>query len=119
MNIEDISRSDTGKLYIGIRTEKLTNISDLELWMKDAVIVSDFALDAVRTKRTQGANRALLKQEIASKILPGVGVTLFEIDIDNKFIKGEQNLHIFNPGNNSLVQPKEIILYLPRNEKKV
>ena len=83
--------------------------------MKDAIIVSDFALDTVRAKRVQGAIRRLLPNEIVIKILPSVGTVLYEIEADPKFIKAEQNLHIFNPGSN--IQPSEIILYLPRNHE--
>jgi hypothetical protein len=57
-----------------------------------------------------------MKQEDVARILPGAGITLFEIDIDSSFIKGEQNIHIFNPGNNSKVRPINVILYLPREK---
>ncbi|MDR0942595.1 MAG: type VI secretion system baseplate subunit TssK, partial [Holosporales bacterium] len=113
MNLDELEKANDGKLYIGIKTEKSLDISEIDLWMKNAVIVSDFAIDDVRTKRTKGAARVAAEQELIAQMLPGVGVTLFEIDIDDKFIKGEQNLHIFNPGA-SKIQPSEIILYLPR-----
>ena len=114
INLDDIEKCKSGKLYVGLRGDKSANLSDIENWMKDAVIVSDFAVETVRTKRVTGAKRDILRQEIVSNILPGVGVMLFEIDIDPSFIKGEQNFHIFNPGNNLRIQPTEIILYLPR-----
>ena len=117
MPLEDIENSKFKKLYIGIRTDRSSDISDIDRWMNDAIIVSDFALETVRTKRVKGANRNILNQEMVSRILPGVGVTLFEIDIDNNFIKGEENLHIFNPGSNAIVQPSEILLYIPREKE--
>ncbi|MDR0695514.1 MAG: type VI secretion system baseplate subunit TssK [Holosporales bacterium] len=110
------SAAKFSKLYVGLKSQKTVDVSEVDLWMRDAVIVSDFAVDTVRTKRIKGADRTILKQEIVSRILPGIGVTLFEIDIDERFIRGEQNLHIFNPGNNAKIQPSEIILYLPRKE---
>ena len=58
-----------------------------------------------------------MKQEVVSRILPGIGITIFEIDLDNNFIKGEENLHIFNPGNNTSIHPSEIILYIPREKR--
>lgn len=116
MSLENIENSKLKKLYIGIRTDKSTDISDIDRWMHDTIIVSDFALETVRTKRVKGAMRNILNQEMVSRILPGVGVTLFEIEIDNNFIKGEENLHIFNPGNNAIVQPSEILLYIPREK---
>ena len=106
------------KLYVGIRGNALTSLSDIDNWMKNAVIASDFALDKVRAKRIQGAIRQVLKQEIVARILPSLGIMLFEIEVDSKYIKEEQNLHIFNPGNISKFQPQEVILYLPRSVKE-
>jgi predicted component of type VI protein secretion system len=108
----------SGKLYIGLKSQKTVDISEIDTWLRDAVIVSDFAIDTVRTKRIKGATRTFLKQDIVSRILPGVGVTLFEIEVDDRFIRGEQNLHIFNPGGSAAQQPSEIILYLPREKRR-
>lgn len=101
------------KLYVGLKRTKTHDTGEIESWMKNAVIVSDFSVENVRLKRTKGADRRILPPEVVSKILPGNGVTLFEIDINSSFIKPEQNIHIFNPGNIG-AQPEEIILYLPR-----
>jgi type VI secretion system protein ImpJ len=117
MKIDDLEKCRDGNLYVGIRGDQFSEISEIEMWMKDAVIVSDFAVDQVRTKRVKGANRSVLRQEIVSQILPGVGVKLFEIEANPEFIRGEQNLHIFNPGSNSKFHPSEVILYLPRENK--
>ena len=102
------------KLYVGIKGTNNASQAELDFWMKDAIIVSDFAIDVVRSKRVQGAQRRLLSHEIVVQILPSIGSLLYEIDVDNRFIKPEQNLHIFNPG--SSIQPTEINLYLPRNK---
>ncbi|MDR2666714.1 MAG: type VI secretion system baseplate subunit TssK [Holosporales bacterium] len=114
INTKDLEKLPLKKLYIGIRGSEDASPSDIQEWMNDAVIVSDFAIDVVRVKRVKGAMRCPLNQEIVSRILPGVGVVLFEVDVDELFIKGEQNLHIFNPGNNFKNQPVEIVWYLPR-----
>ena len=84
--------------------------------MNNAIIVSDFAIDTVRKKRTNGPFRHPMKYEDISKIIPGAGIHLFEVDLDENFIKAEQNLHIFNPGTNLNIAPKDIILYLPKGE---
>lgn len=112
----DIESIKNNKIYIGIKGEKLNTINDIELWLKESIIVSDFALDQVRTKRIQGASRNILDKNIASKLMPSSGVVLFEIDLDKKYIREEQNLHIFNPGNSSNFTPTDIILYLPKHE---
>jgi predicted component of type VI protein secretion system len=116
MSQNNLDKATSNRLYIGIKSPKMVDISEVDLWMRDAVIVSDFAVETVRAKRIKGASRTILKQEIVSRILPGVGVTLFEIEIDDRFIKSEQNLHVFNPGNNARMQPSEVILYLPREK---
>ena len=113
---KDISSIKNNKIYIGIKGEKLSTINDIEQWIKESIIVSDFALDQVRTKRIQGASRNILDKNIAVKLMPSSGVVLFEIDLDKKYIGEEQNLHIFNPGNSSNFTPIDIILYLPKHE---
>ncbi|MDR3031016.1 MAG: type VI secretion system baseplate subunit TssK [Holosporales bacterium] len=116
LSLDEINSCKNGKIYVGLRGDKETNLSDIELWMNNSVIVSDFAVENVRIKRIKGTKRSLLPFEIVSKILPGRGIVMFEIEIDKSFIKGEQNIHIFNPGNYSGLQPTEIIFYLPRNK---
>lgn len=115
--LEEIDKITNGCLYIGIRTDINVDISEIDKWMAESIIVSDSALDSVRNKRVKGADRRLVKQEVVSRILPGIGITIFEIDLDNNFIKGEENLHIFNPGNNTSIHPSEIILYIPREKR--
>ena len=117
MSVDDIISYSSGKIYIGIRADN-SSISEVELWMNEAIIVSDFALEKVRNKRIKGCKRNLLSQDIVSRILPGIGIVLFEIEIDKNFIKAEENLHIFNPGNKTATQPSEITLYIPREDKK-
>ncbi len=117
LTTNDINSIKNNKIYIGVKGEKLTTINDIELWLKESIIVSDFALEQVRTKRIQGASRNILDKNTAVKLMPSSGVVLFEIDLDKKYIKEEQNLHIFNPGNSSDFTPTDIILYLPKNEE--
>ncbi|GHT88806.1 hypothetical protein FACS1894113_2090 [Alphaproteobacteria bacterium] len=114
LTAKELERAENGKLYIGIKAENETSLSELENWANNAVIVSDFAVDNVRIKRIKGAQRSQPSFEIASKVLPGTGVFLFEVLIDINFIKEEQNIHIFNPGNYAIKQPTEVTLYLPR-----
>lgn len=119
LSTEDIDDSESGKLYIGVRTNGAVSVSDVDRWMNETIIVSDSALDQVRNKRIKGCNRKLVSQDIVSRILPGIGVTLFEVDIEEQYIKPEENLHIFNPASSSTVQPSELVLYTPREKKRV
>jgi len=117
ISLDELEKMTSGCLYIGIRTDVNVDISGIEKWMAESIIVSDSALDSVRTKRVKGANRKLVEQEVVSRILPGIGVTLFEVDLDNNFIKGEENLHIFNPGNHTDIYPSEVTLYIPKEKR--
>ena len=110
---QDIDCAKDKKFYIGIQSTGLTDISNISTWIKNAVIVSDFALDNVRLKRTPGAVRREVTPEIATEIMPGSNTRLFEVEINSRYIKAEQNLHVFNPGSDAKFQPKSIILYLP------
>ena len=117
ISIDDLEKCSSGKIYIGIMADNAL-VSDVEMWMNEAIIVSDFALEKVRNKRIKGCKRTLVSQDIIARILPGIGVVLFEIEIDKNFIKAEENLHIFNPGNKTTIHPREITLYIPREDKK-
>lgn len=116
VSTEMLDKFSTGNLYIGIRGGDSNDFAGVEKWMRDAVIVSDFALETVREKRVKGANREKATQDIIFKIMPGMGVALFEVEINPNFIKSEQNLHIFNPGAAKDNHPVEIILYIPRKK---
>ncbi len=112
----DIDNAHNKKLYIGIRGSKLSEFQDIANWMKKTVIVSDFALDNIRFKRTHGAVRRELSADITTKILPEPNTMLFEVEINQQYIQAEQNLHIFNPASDAKFQPKEVALYLPQAE---
>lgn len=119
LNESDIEACQNNKLYVGVRGIGENSYSDMENWMNDAVIVSDFAVETVREKRIKGAKRFVASDDILAKIMPGNGVILFELLIDGNFIKGEQNLHIFNPADKIENRPVEINLYIPRGKNGV
>ena len=112
----DISRCKENVIYAGVRCNN-ENYKYIENWMDSAVIVSDFAIEKVRERRTNGAKRCIADSSAQAKILPGMNVMLFEIYLDEKCIKGEQNFHIFNPGDNEMIRPVEITLYIPSEKE--
>lgn len=111
---EELKNCVEDTIYIGIRGSSMYSFSDIENWINDAIIVSDFAIENVREKRVKGAKRSVMKDYIISKIMPSSGVMMFEISIDKSFIKSEQNLHIFNPGDSSDKRPVEIMMFVQR-----
>jgi type VI secretion system protein ImpJ len=114
---KDIEACREQKIYVGVRGAKMDAYKDIETWFSDSVIVSDFAIEKVRQKRIKGAHRAVVSEDLISKIMPGYGIMLFEVLIEQDFIKGEQNIHIFNPGDTINTRPAEINLYIPREKK--
>jgi predicted component of type VI protein secretion system len=114
LKTDEFERCTSGVLYIGIKVDDAANPLEVENWMSGAVIVSDFAVDTVRMKRTKGAGRSTMRRSEVTKVLPEAGITLFEVKGDPDFIRPEQNIHIFNPGGNSRVRPVGIFLYVPR-----
>lgn len=111
-------RYNNNRLYIGIKSRNTLNFDSIDRWMEGAIIVSDFAIENVRTKRVQGLRRNVMSENLVSKIMPRSGIRMFEIEIDQNFIKPEQNLHIFNPGDDMDSRPSEINIYIPRDNKK-
>ena len=105
------------KLYIGIRAPKGMSEVELEDWMSDCVITSDFAVESVRSRRMTGAVRRVLRNEDLFELMPSRGVVVFEVDSDPTYIKPEQNLNIFNPADTLDRRPTEIVLYVRKNQK--
>jgi type VI secretion system protein ImpJ len=118
LKTDDLDMCTSGYLYVGIKVSESIDPSDIENWMNEAVIVSDFAVDAVRVKRTKGAERKIMNRGDMAKLLPDAGVIIFQVKIDPNFIRAEQNIHIFNPGGNSKVKPAGVTLYIPRGKDK-
>lgn len=114
----DLDGGQDGKLYVGLKSKQVYSYSGVEKWMNDAVIVSDSFINAVRTNRVKGAARSIIKEEVISQIMPGNGVMLFEVDINKEFIKPNENLHIFNPGDTPDTRPSDVLMYLPRANSK-
>jgi type VI secretion system protein ImpJ len=115
---KDLETCKENRLYVGIKGTKRDAYHDVETWMNNSIIVSDSAIENVREKRVKGASRAVAPENMISEIMPGSGTMLFEVLVDHNFIKGEQNLHIFNPGDTSDTRPIEINLYIPRKREE-
>jgi type VI secretion system protein ImpJ len=122
INTQDIALCSStlcnGNIYVGLKGSNNNSYSKTEAWMMNAVLVSDFAVDNVRDKRIKGATRSIANEEIVSQIMPGNGVILFEVYLDNNFIMPEQNIHVFNPGDSENTRPIEINLYIPRQKQE-
>ena len=111
---EELKKFRDGKIFVGIRGSGSMGIEKINAWMESAVIVSDFAIQNVRSRRIKGAKRTKADRERVLEITPGVGVVLFEIDIDVNYIASDERLHIFNQGASKNDTPNELIMYIPR-----
>jgi len=101
---------------IGMRTPAGMTESQLEEWLMDAVICSDFAIEITRNHRITGAKRVLLSGAAISDLMPGRGMLIAEVTFDSEFIVAEQNLNIFNPSDTVDRRPVEIVAYIQKAE---
>ncbi len=104
------------KLYVGVRAPKGMTEIQLEEWVNDSIICSDFSIETVRARRITGAERTLLQGEDLYELMPSRGVVVFSITPNPEYIKPEQNLNIFNPADHPDKRPTEIVLYVRKVE---
>ncbi|MES2608015.1 MAG: type VI secretion system baseplate subunit TssK [Pseudomonadota bacterium] len=109
----------TNTFLIGLRAPKGMTASQIEEWLMDAVICSDFAIEMVRSHRITGAKRRLLDGGALSELMPGRGMIVVEVMCDSEFIIPEQNLNIFNPSDMDDRRPVEIVCYVPKTKGSV
>ncbi|GHS92438.1 type VI secretion protein [Alphaproteobacteria bacterium] len=109
--------SNAQELFVGLRAKPGIQARHMELWMKEAVIVSDEALQKVQSKRMTGAARARVEDEKLYEMSPPRDITLFFIVLDSQFIQPNQYLHIFNPSDSEHSRPADIILFVAKDEE--
>lgn len=105
----------TKELFVGLRAKPGIQAQHIEMWMKDAVIASDEALQKVQTKRITGAPRQLVEGDKLYEMSPPRDVTLFVVELDPQFVFANQYLHIFNPSDTDYDRPADVILYVRKD----
>ena len=108
--------ADLNELFVGLRAKPGIQAPQIENWMRDAIIVSDDALQKVQSKRIIGAPRHLLEGDKLYEMSPPRDMTLFSVEVDQQFIFPGQYLHIFNPSDTEYERPAEIMLYVHKIE---
>lgn len=106
----------TQRIMVGLRTSTSMTESEMIDWMKDAIIVSESMLEAVRVRRITGAPRHLIDEAETYDLMAGRGVCLFGVKTDNAFVKADERLYIFNPADAPDKRPMEAVLYLRHAE---
>jgi predicted component of type VI protein secretion system len=101
-------------LYVGCVMAKGQTEDMVETWMMDAIIASDFAVDAVRAKRIRGARRKRIDAQTQLEMLPGRSVIVFEVPFDREYIALDQNLNIFNPNDTQDFRPTSLVLHIKK-----
>ncbi|MDP3371396.1 MAG: type VI secretion system baseplate subunit TssK [Candidatus Paracaedibacteraceae bacterium] len=99
---------------IGLRAAKGVTQTQMEEWLMDAVICSDFAIETVRNNRITGAKRQLVEGSLLADFMPNRGMTLVEVTYDSEYISADQNINIFNPSDATERRPVEIVCYIPK-----
>lgn len=105
------------EIFVGLRSKPGIQTKQIEIWMNEAVIVSDDALQKVQTKRITGAPRQLVEGDKLYEMSPPRDITLFSIILDQQFIQPNQYLHIFNPSDSEHYRPIDIVLYVLKDAK--
>lgn len=104
----------TNTFLIGLRAPKGMTEAQMEEWLMDAVICSDFAIEMVRNHRITGAKRTPVGAGELSDLMPSRGMMVVEVMCDSEFIIPDQNLNIFNPSDTDDRRPVEIVCYTPK-----
>jgi type VI secretion system protein ImpJ len=105
--------------YIGVKGAHHSTYNEIEKWVHDAIICSDFAIETIRSQRIIGADRILLKDEDIKGLLPSRDILIFQVKIDPLFVKEQHYLHIFNPSDQEKNRPLEIFHYIPHLSKNL
>ncbi len=115
----DLQRSwMTDKLTIGLKGSSQMLEKDLMNWATSAVIATKDFVEGIRDKRILGAGRSLLSGSKKLKLMPSKDMILLEVIYDKSFINPDAELQIFNVGDTPLKRPREIVMYVPKEDPK-
>lgn len=103
-----------GRFLLGLRVAKGVTPAQMEEWLMDAVICSDFAIETVRNNRITGAKRKIIQGDSLADFMPNRGMVLVEVAVDPEYISSDQNINIFNPSDIAERRPTEIVCYMPK-----
>ncbi len=105
------------KLIIGVRANHKMSMAELSDWLTTAVVASDSRVSHARENRILGADRKLITGVQEMKLFPPRGMILAEVNLEGNYIKGDEDLLIFNVEDNEEKRPNEIVFYLPKEKK--
>ncbi|MDR2464618.1 MAG: type VI secretion system baseplate subunit TssK [Holosporales bacterium] len=103
------------EIFVGLHAKPGIQTKQIEIWMNEAIIVSDDALQKVQTIRVTGASRNLISGDVLYELSPPRDIILFSITLDTQFISPNRYLHIFNPSDSEYYRPADIVLYVPKD----
>ncbi|MCH8293249.1 type VI secretion system baseplate subunit TssK [Candidatus Poribacteria bacterium] len=99
-------------LIIGVKGERGMSKEDLQDWINECVIGAQTERQSMLEKRILGVGRDPTDGDEA--LSPGRDEVLFSLEDDSAFIKSNEALEIFNPGDlRGTHRPENIILYVP------
>jgi len=99
------------EIYIGIQSAPSLSQDKIINWINNAVIASQQNVEVIRESRTLGATRKIIDAVPSLDLVPPVGITLVQVDVDPKLIDFKDTLQIFNISDNASERPVEIFLY--------
>ncbi len=102
----------TKELIIGIKLGPIITPPIASRWLMGAIIASQSVVPQVKEKRILGADRQIVSQVASMGLLETTRQILVTVSIDPNFIKGGEDLQIFNPSDTNETRPEEVILYI-------
>ncbi len=103
--------------YIVCHFPKHVSIEGAKNWLQHAVIASDSKISFVTTHRVRGVDRQIIADNTLEDISFGSDVILAQLVVNNsQFFKQEENLNVFNPGDQEANRPLKIHLYVRKND---
>ncbi len=89
-------------------------------WINNCVIVTDKSVTLAKDNRVLGAERMLVSEVPAMNLVATMGVQLFVVEADPRYIDPKGVLCLFNVSDDESTRPAEIVLYHanPQNEMR-
>lgn len=105
-------------LTLGIQSPRDEDEDKMRTWISDAIIASSSFLETIQNNRILGAKREIIQTSNRLQLVPDRGTILCEIPAGDKFIKEDEEIHIFNISDDATSRPQSVTLYLGDQEKE-
>ncbi len=103
-----------GKFILGAKASPTMSRSELVTWIEESVIASESYIPTAMDNRILGARRRIIIEAENIQLVPPQGVVLFEVDVDDRYIKSDEAIQVINVSDEPEQRPVEIVIYVPK-----